>query len=306
MKLNFTLIVMFLSCMAISLTAQESVMELKEKAAEIEAKQAELQEQMDAYQGELDGINSEIDVLGGWQTGLLGSVGFNLGAQSKWIGSANPNSSSSSLGIGLNGYANSIRENDFWRNKGVMTLGWQKVDPNTNDDAVGTGFDLNTDILNLSSLYGKNISDTWALSGLGELNSSVGNFLNPGTLDIGVGLTWNPNPDLVVVIHPLNYHVAFSSVDGVSSEGALGAKLRADYNHEFPGGLGWSSTLTSFIPYSSATAPQPTLFEYTWLNTLTYTVAGGVGVNFGFGIRNAEFESPDTQTYYNLGLAYSL
>jgi len=158
----------------------------------------------------------------------------------------------------------------------------------------------------LSSLYGKNISDTWALSGLGELNSSVGNFLNPGTLDIGVGLTWNPNSDLVVVIHPLNYHIAFSSVDGVSSEGALGAKLRADYTHEFPGGLGWSSTFTSFIPYSSQEDPQPTLFEYTWLNTLTYTLTGGLGINFGFGLRNAEFENDGTQTYYNVGLAYSL
>ena len=124
---------------------------------------------------------------------------------------------------------------------------------------------------NISSLYGKKISDTWAVSGLGELNSSVGNLLNPGTLDIGVGLTWNPNPDLVVVIHPLNYHIAFSGVDGVSSEGALGAKIRADYTHQFPGGLGWASTFTSFIPYSSQMEPQPTLFEWSWLNTLTYT-----------------------------------
>ena len=94
MKLNFTLIVMFLSCMVISLTAQESVMELKEKAAEIGAKQADLQAQVDAYQGELDGISAKLDVLGGWQTGLLGSVGFNLASQSDWEGSANPNSSS--------------------------------------------------------------------------------------------------------------------------------------------------------------------------------------------------------------------
>lgn len=306
MKMKFTLLVLLFAGLAIGLQAQSSVMELKEKKAEIEAAQAEVQAQVDAYQGELDGINSELEILGGWQTGLLGSVGFNLGSQSNWSGSANPNSSSSNLGIGLNAFANSIREGDFWRNKGVISMGWQKVDPDTDDDNVGTGFDLNTDLLNLSSLYGKRMSDKWALSGLGELNSSVGNFLNPGTLDIGVGATWTPSPDLVVVIHPFNYHVAFSSVDGVSSEGALGAKIRADYTHEFPGGLGWSSTLTSFIPYSSQEAPNPTLFEYTWLNTLTYNLIGGIGVNLGFGLRNAEFESSSTQTYYNLGLSYSL
>ncbi len=304
MKLTFTFLMA--AFVSFGLMGQESVMELKEKMATLEAQQAEAQAQADALQGEIDGINGQLDILGGWQTGLLGSVGFNLGNQSNWAGSANPNSSTSALGIGLTGFANSINEGSFWRNKGVVTLGWQGVDPDTNDDAIGTGFDRNTDLLNLSSLYGKNISDNWALSALGELNTSVGNFFNPGVLDIGVGVTWTPSPDLVVVIHPLNYHIAFSSVDGVSSEGALGAKIRADYTHEFPGGLAWSSTLTSFLPYSGTSEGQPTLFEYTWLNNLTYTLAGGIGVNLGFGLRNAEFESIDTQTYYNFGLSYAL
>jgi len=311
MKMNSTLWVLVLIGMSWGLQAQ-SVMELKEKKAEIEAAQAEVQAQVDAYQGELDGINGQLDILGGWQKGVLGSIGFNFGSQSNWAGSANPNSSNSSLGIGITAYANSIRESDFWRNKGVVTMGWQQVDPDTNDDSKGTGFDLNTDLLNLSSLYGKNISDKWAISGLGELNSSVGNLFDPGTLDIGVGATWTPTNDLVVVIHPFNYHYAFSSVEGNSSRGSLGAKVRADYTHQFPGGLGWSSTLTSFIPYAGAGVdettglPRATLFEYTWLNNLTYTITGGIGVNLGFGLRNSEFESVDTQTYYTLGLSYAI
>ena len=304
MKWTFTLLLGAL--LSFGLMAQESVMELKEKKESLEAQQAEILAQADALQGEIDGLNGQLDILGGWQTSLLGSVGFNIGNQSNWAGSSNPNSNTASLGIGFNGFANSIRENDFWRNKGILTLGWQKVDPDTEDEDIGTGFDRNVDLLNLSSLYGKNISKDWALSGLAELNTSVGSFLDPGTLDIGVGVTWNPNPDFVLVIHPLNYHIAFSGVDGVSSEGALGAKIRADYTHQFPGGLGWSSTLTSFLPYSSQSEGQPTLFEYTWLNTLTYTITGGIGVNLAFGLRNAEFESVDTQTYYNLGLSYAL
>lgn len=309
MKMKFTLLVLVFA--GLGLQAQSSVMELKEKKAEIEAAQAEVQAQVDAYQGEINGINSELDILGGWQKGLQGNVGFNFGSQSKWLGSANPNSSSANLAIGFTGYANSIRENDFWRNKGVLNLGWQKVDPDRNDPDNGTKFDLNTDLLNLSSLYGKNISDKWAISGLGEFNSSVGNLFDPGTLDIGVGATWNPSNDLVVIFHPLNYHYAFSSGD-IGSNGGLGAKIRADYTHQFPGGLGWSSTLTTFVPYTSS---EPTLFEYTWLNNLTYTIKGGIGVNLGFGFRNSEFESvagggeagtADLQSYYNLGLSYSL
>ena len=304
MKFNFTLLLVLMMGSMIEVGAQ-SVMELKEKKAEIEAKQAEAQAIVDGFQAEIDALNSEIDIVGGWQKGLVGSVGLGFGAQNNWASSANPNSSQSNLNIGINAFANSIREDDFWRNKGVVALGWQSLDTDTNDDE-SDGFldDRTVDIMNLSSLYGRNISDTWALSALGELNSSVFNLFNPGTLDLGVGLTWNPNPDLVVVIHPLNYHVAFSSVDGVSSEGALGAKLRADYNHTFANGLGWSSTLTSFIPYSSTAEGQPTLFEYTWLNSLNYTVWNGIGLNLSFGLRNAEFESTSTQTYYTVGVSY--
>ncbi|MDX1702207.1 MAG: hypothetical protein R3250_16390, partial [Melioribacteraceae bacterium] len=64
--------------------------------------------------------------------------------------------------------------------------------------------------------------------------------------------------------------------------------------------------LTTFVPYSSAEEPEPTLFEYTWLNTLSFEVWKGIGVGFTLGIRNAEFESPDTQSFYSLGLSYAL
>lgn len=301
MKFKFTLLIWMLSFTFLGLQAQ-SVMELKEKKAEIAAQQAEVQAQVDAFQGEINAIDSELEILGGWKKGLLGSVGLNFARQSNLATSPNPNSSTSSLGIGINAFANSIRENDFWRNKAVINLGWQSLDTDTQDDE-NDGFldDRTTDLLNISSLYGRNISDKWALSGLGELNSSVFNLLNPGTVDLGVGLTYTPSSSLVVVIHPLNYHIAFSGVDGVSSEGAFGAKVRADYTHTFPNGLGWSSTLTSFVPYQSK---EPTLFEYTWLNSVNYTIAGGIGLNLTFGLRNAEFESLNTQTWYSFGLSY--
>jgi len=144
---------------------------------------------------------------------------------------------------------------------------------------------------------------------LGELNTSVENLFNPGTFDIGAGLTWTPTSDFVLVVHPLNYHVAFSGVDGVDTRGALGAKLRADYTKSVNIGgkpLNWSSTLTSFLPYASADEGQPTLFEYTWLNTFSYELFKGLGLGLNFGVRNAEFESMDTQTFYGLGLTYGL
>lgn len=301
MKNKFTLFVLALMCFTVGLNAQ-SVMELKETKAGIEEKQAAAQATVDELQAEIDALNGQIDILGGWQKGLAANMGFQFGKQNNWIAAGNPNSSSAALNFGLNAFANSIREDDFWRNKGIVALGWQSL--NLDTDGEGTGFKPVTDLLNINSLYGRNLSDKIALSAMGELNSSVGNFLDPGTLDIGAGVTYTPSPDFVIVIHPLNYHYAFSATD-VSSTGALGAKIRADYNHIFPSGLGVSSTLSGFLPYGS-NDPDPSLFEYTWLNSLTYTIAGGVGLNLSFGLRNSEFDSVDSQSFYSFGVNYAL
>ena len=139
-----------------------------------------------------------------------------------------------------------------------------------------------------------------ALSALGEVNTSLGNFLEPGTIDIGAGLTYIGIENLVVVLHPLNYHIAFpaAGLGEASTQGALGAKLRADYGREFTISgkkMVWSSTLTSFIPYGDTTEEytreldgstyEADLFEYTWLNTLSFEVWKGIGVGISAGIR---------------------
>ena len=306
MKCTNTILLLLLSGWMALLNGQ-SVMELKERRAEIDASRAEAQAEVDQFQGEIDEIDKQLDILGGWKKGFTGTVGLNFGALNNWATSPNPNSSTSNLNIGFNIFANSIREDDFWRNKGIIALGWMSLDTDTNDDE-SDGFldDRTTDILNISSHYGRRLGDKLALSAQGELNSSVFNLFSPGTLDIGTGLTWDASPSLTVLVHPLNYHVAFSAVDGVETAGALGAKIRADYSHTFPNGIGWTSTLTSFVPYSSREEPLPTLFEYTWLNTLTYTFWKGIGVQLSFGLRNAEFESDSVQNYYNLGFSYTL
>lgn len=296
----------FLTAFVMSFQAQ-SLMELKEKKAELEARQADAQAVVDEIQGEIDALTGEIDIASGWQKGLLGNVGLSFGATNNWATSATPNSSNSNLGIGINAFANQINEKSFWRNKGIITLGWQGLDTNT-EDGESDGFldDRTTDLLNISSLYGLRFSDKLAGSALAELNSSVFNFLSPGTFDLGAGVTYTPTDELVVVIHPFNWQAAFSAVEGVSTMSAIGTKLRADYNHVFPGGLGWSSTLSGFIPYSGPEEGDPSQFNWTWLNSLNYALSNGIGINLSFGLRNAEFENVNTQTYYTLGLSYAI
>ena len=284
--------------------------DLKAKAAEL----ADAQAIADGLAAEVADLEAQIEKNAGWIKGYTGLVGFDINSSNNWISSPNPDASSTSLNIALTGFANKVTDADFWRNKGLLTKSWSDIDLSDADAGVdGDGlFDNGTvDILNLSSLYGRRLSNAWALSGLAELNTSIENFLEPGTFDIGVGFTWTPDiDDLVVVIHPLNYHIAFPAEGAeFSTTGSLGAKIRADYNRNF-GKVAYNSTFTSFIPYGS-NDPDPSLFEYTWINTLGFDLWKGIGVGFSFGLRRAEFETPiegtdNLQTYYTIGLAYTL
>ena len=290
-------------CAYSTVSAQTLDEDLKAKEAELAAAQAIV----DGLSGEVNGLKDQILKNAGWIKGYTGILGFDFNRSNGWINNPNPDASSSALSISLTGFANKVTEDDFWRNKGLLTKAWSDVDISDTDSGIDEDnlFDNGTiDILNLSSLYGRRLSDQIAFSGLGELNTSIGNFLEPGTFDIGVGVTWTPDiDDLVVVIHPLNYHIAFPA-DGSTFEttGALGAKLRADYNRNF-GKVSYTSTLTSFIPYGSN---EPPLFEYTWINSLGFEIWKGIGVGVSFGLRNSEFESQDLQNYYSVGLSYTL
>ena len=309
---------MFFALNANAQTLEELKSQRSELAGQVSAKQAEI----DALNGQIGSLSTEIDILSGWLTGFSGNLGFDFNKSNNWVSSPNSDATSSSLGISLAAFANKMTEKTMWRNKGIVTKAWQDVDV----DEQGNGkdlFDLGTvDILNLSSLYGYRIHPKFAISALAELNTSVGNFLAPGALDFGVGGTWTPNNNLVVVIHPLNYHIGFSGLDGIESSGALGLKLRADYTKSFNlagKNLNWSSTLTGFMPYSDTKTMFPVdpaipdgemyeagLMEYTWVNTVSFELWKGIGVGVGFGVRNADFESLDSQSYYSLGLSYNL
>ena len=311
----------------ITFSQAQSLTDLKAMKAEKEAARAEAQATADGFTGEINDLQKQIDILSGWRKGLTGLIGFDFNKSNNWQSSPNPESSSSALNISLTAFAKKDTENAFIHNKGILTKSWSDVDlseddMNADDDGL---FDNGTvDILNLSTLAGHKLSDIFALSGLAELNTSVENFLEPGTFDIGIGGTLTPGDDLVIVVHPLTYHIAFPSQeskdsgDGIETKGALGAKVRADYTKAFninSKQLTWSSTFTTFIPYGDkkqtffAGTPdeyEGGLFEYTWLNTLAFEIWKGIGVGVGFGLRNSELESPDTQTYYSLGLSYNL
>jgi len=319
------LTLLLLVCLTVNFLQAQTLEELKAKKSEIEAAAAAKQAEIDAFQGEIDKIKGEIEVLSGWQTGLSGLVGLNFGNSSNWASNANTNSSSSNLNLGVNAFANNIKEKTFWRNSLVANVAWQGLDNDTEDDAQGTDFlgDRNTDVLVGTSLWGYRLNQDIAISAMGDFNSSVFNFLNPGSLDVGVGVTWTPHqvPNLVVVIHPLTYHIGWSAGDSKQSLGLAGAKVKATYTHEFPGGIVWSSNLGAFFPYSDkklmldqelgpggeiiVPAREAGAFEYTWINSLAIAdVWKGVGVGITYGMRKSDIEFDGLQNYSAVGLTY--
>lgn len=296
-----------------SFASAQTLDELKAKKAELEATLGEKKGEVGALEGELAGIQKEIDILSGWTTGFSGIVGFAFNQSNNWAANPNPDASSTALNIGITAFANQEGRKHFWRNKAVISKAWQDFDLTDaeNDDLFDNG---TVDILNISSLAGYKINDWFALSALGELNTSIENFLEPGTFDFGIGGTLTPVENLVIVIHPLNYHVAFSGNNIVDTQGSLGAKIRADYTKNFKlagKDFSWSSTFTTFIPYGKPTQNiggvdvEIELFEYLWLNTLAFQVWNGVGVGVSTGLRQADFEFDGTQSFYTIGLTYN-
>ncbi|NNC49426.1 MAG: DUF3078 domain-containing protein [Flaviramulus sp.] len=283
---------------------------------ELKAQKSEKQAIADAAQAEANALQSQIDALPGWRKGAFGTIGGSISEFSNWYSQGTPNNSAGNIGFTVNAFANLIEDKFFWRNSGTVNLAWVKLDDkdNPNDD---DSFNPTTDVFNISSLYGRNITKTLAASALMEYRTTIlDNFNDPGYLDFGVGATWTPIENLIVVIHPLNYNFVFSTGDTVF-ESSLGAKIVADYTRQI-GAINFKTNFSTFQSYKSGDYSN-----FTWTNSFSYTLWKMIGVGFDLGLRSNKQEAlnyslaqtPQTatsfddvdnklQTYYTVGLSY--
>lgn len=287
---------------------------------ELETQKAEKQAIADAAQAEANALQAQIDALPGWRVGAFGTIGGSLSNFNNWYAQGAPNNSSGNIGFTVNGYANLIEEKFFWRNALTTNLNWVKLD-NKDIDTDDDDFNPTTDVFNISSLYGRNITEKLAASALMEYRTTVlNNFNDPGYLDVGIGATWTPIENLIVVVHPLNYNFVFADNDAVF-ESSLGAKIVADYTRQI-GAINFKTNLSAFQSYKSND-----LSNFTWTNSFSYTLWKMIGVGFDFGLRSNKQEAlayalgqfdplsgddeptfdnvdNDLQTYYTIGLSY--
>ncbi|EDP97218.1 DUF3078 domain-containing protein [Kordia algicida OT-1] len=283
---------------------------------ELQAKKAEKQAAADALQAEANAIQAEIDALPGWRKGAFGTIGGSLSEFNNWYAQGTPNNSSGNIGFTVNAFANLNQEKFFWNNSLNVNLAWVKLD-DKDDPTDSDKFREATDVFNISSLYGRKLSEKFAISGLAEYRTTLlSNFNDPGYLDLGVGGTWTPIKNLVVVIHPLNYNFVFSDNDTVF-ESSLGAKIVADYTRSI-GAINFKTNLSMFQSYKSSDYSN-----WTWTNSFSYTLWKMIGVGFDFGLRQNKqeavnfnlaqgnagttFDNVDNklQSYWTIGMSYN-
>ncbi|MCK0144195.1 DUF3078 domain-containing protein [Arenibacter sp. F26102] len=306
------IVLAIVALLAMNITVAQTLEELK-------ADKASKKDSIAAIQGRVDAIQGKINAIPGWKKGAFGTIGASLSGFNNWYAKGAPNSSAGNIGITTNAFANLNQPKFFWRNSLNINLGWVKIDDkdiDTDDDS----FRSATDVFNITSLYGQKLSDKFAISTLAEYRTTIiDNFNDPGYLDIGVGATWTPITDLVVVIHPLNYNFVFSSGESVF-ESSLGAKIVADYTRKL-GKVNFKTNMSLFQSYKSADYSN-----WTWTNSFGYTLWKGIGLGFEFGLRNNKQEAlnyatgnldvgdptptfasidNDLQTYWLFGLNYS-
>ncbi len=294
--------------------------------AELKAELDEKTKAIGALQAEADAINAKIAALPGWKTGAFGVIGVNFSGFNDWYSQEAYDLSSANIGITVNSFANLIQEKFFWRNGGNINLGWIKFDDkNVDDNEPGEedddDFRKGSDVFNLSSLYGRKLTEKFAISALGEYRTTLlSDFNDPGYLDLGVGATWTPIQNLVVVFHPLNYNFVFADNDAVYTS-SLGCKVVADYTRQLPKGISWKSNLSAFISYEEA----ENLTNWTWVNGIGFNIWKGIGIGAELGLRSNKQESLENaltrwdgtgneptfdnidnnlQTYWLLGLTY--
>ncbi|PWK20352.1 DUF3078 domain-containing protein [Xanthomarina spongicola] len=251
---------------------------------ELKSEQAAKKDSIKALQTSVDDLQKQIDAFPGWKFGAFGTIGASFSEFNNWYGQGSPNNSAGNITITVNPHAKLDREKYFWYNMAIINLSWVKFDDkdDPNDD---DSFREASDVFNVTSLFGYKIAKNLAASTLAEYRTTlINNFNDPGYLDVGVGITWTPVENLIVVVHPLNYNFVFADNDAIFNS-SLGAKVVANYNRSF-GKLKFNTNLSAFMSYEDSD-----LSNWTWINSLSYTVWKGIGLGFELGLRDNKQEA---------------
>lgn len=169
---------------------------------------------------------------GNWSIEGQNTLMLNQAAFSNWVGGGANN-----IGwlVGANYDFTYQKDNDLWENKIILGYG--------QNDTQGLGNRKTQDIINISTNYGRRISENWYASagaslatqfskgyedGNNPAAAKISNFMAPGYLNVGVGFTYRPNDNFTATIRPANARMTFVLDKDLQYAGNYGLKKDGD------------------------------------------------------------------------------
>lgn len=169
---------------------------------------------------------------GNWSIEGQNTLMLNQAAFSNWVGGGANN-----IGwlVGANYDFTYQKDNDLWENKVILGYG--------QNDTQGLGNRKTQDIINISSNYGRKISENWYASAGASLATQFSNgyadgnnpdaakissFMAPGYVNAGVGFTYRPNDNFTMTLRPANARWTFVLDKDLQVAGNYGLKNNGD------------------------------------------------------------------------------
>lgn len=173
-----------------------------------------------------------IDTTKAWSIQGQHSLMLNQAAFSNWVGGGANN-----IGwlAGINYNLTYEKGKHLWEN--IIILGYGQ------NNTKGVGTRKTQDVINLSTNYGREFAKHWYISAGASLQSQfaagyedgnnpdakkISNFMAPGYVNIGAGVTYRPNDNLTVTLRPANARWTFVLDDELQYAGTYGLKNNGD------------------------------------------------------------------------------
>lgn len=172
------------------------------------------------------------DTIKHWSVLGKQSLMINQAAFSNWVGGG-ANNVGWLLGIDYN--ITYEKDKDLWENLILLNYG--------QNDTKGLGVRKTQDVINVSTNYGRKVSKSWYLSVGAGLQSQftvgyedgnnpeakkISNFMAPGYLNLGMGITFRPNDNVNVTLRPSNARWTLVLDRDLQTAGTYGLKADGD------------------------------------------------------------------------------
>lgn len=172
------------------------------------------------------------DSVKAWSVVGQNTLMLNQSAFSNWVaGGAN------NIGwqAGVNYNLTYEKDKDLWEN--IIILGYGM------NNTQGVGNRKTQDVINLSTNYGRKISDNWYASvGAGLISQfapgyadgnnpeaqKISSFMSPGYVNVGAGFTYRPNENFTMTLRPANARFTFVTDKNLQWAGNYGLKNDGD------------------------------------------------------------------------------